>query len=66
MYANGWGVDRNYSTAVQWYRKAAEEGHADAQYNIGRMYKNGWGVDRNYLTVVECGMVSQSSRTRQY
>jgi len=38
---------------VKWFRKAAEQGYADAQYNLGHMYENGWGVDRNNSTVVE-------------
>jgi tetratricopeptide (TPR) repeat protein len=36
--------DENYDQAVQWYRKAAEQGHAGAQYSLGRMYDLGWGV----------------------
>ena len=27
----GCGVDKNNSTALEWYRKAAEQGHAYAQ-----------------------------------
>ena len=30
--------------AVRWYLQAAEQGHADAQYNLGVMYANGEGV----------------------
>ena len=29
---------------MQWYRKAAEQGVAEAQYNLGVMYDNGRGV----------------------
>jgi TIR domain-containing protein/Sel1 repeat-containing protein len=36
--------DENYDQVVQWYRKAAEQGHAGAQYSLGRMYDLGWGV----------------------
>jgi hypothetical protein len=36
--------DESYVQAVQWYRKAAEQGHAGAQYSLGRMYDLGWGV----------------------
>src|SRR5277367_6141684 len=31
MYANGQGVPQDYAQAVVWYRKAAEQGDADAQ-----------------------------------
>ncbi|WP_148132454.1 tetratricopeptide repeat protein, partial [Neisseria sp. HMSC074B07] len=38
--------------AVQWYRKAAEQGLADAQYNLGMMYANGQGVRQDYAEAV--------------
>jgi len=33
--------------ATEWYRRAAERGHADAQYNLGFMYLLGEGVQAN-------------------
>ena len=30
--------------AVKWYRKAAEQGHSDAQNNLGACYDEGDGV----------------------
>jgi hypothetical protein len=30
MYANGEGVPQDYAVAMSWYRKAAEQGHADS------------------------------------
>ena len=39
---------------MEWYRKAAEQGYATAQFNLGLMYENGWGVDKNEATAVEC------------
>ena len=57
MYEDGCGVDQNYSTAVEWYRKAAEHrygnGAATAQFHLGRMYENELGVYQNYSTAVE-------------
>ena len=32
---------------LQWYTKAAEKGHLDAQYNLGVCMYYGRGVDRN-------------------
>ena len=29
--------------AARWYRLAADQGHAGAQYNLGLMYANGRG-----------------------
>ena len=34
-------------TAVMWYTKAAEQGYAEAQYNLGFMYASGEGVPEN-------------------
>ena len=33
--------------AAKWYRKAAEQGLAQAQLNLGECYRNGEGVDRD-------------------
>jgi uncharacterized protein len=44
MYDAGRGVAEDDAEAVKWYRKAAEQGHAMAQSNLGVMYGNGQGV----------------------
>jgi TPR repeat protein len=36
------------ATAVSGYRKAAEQGDADAQYSLGFAYENGRGVTQDY------------------
>ena len=38
---------------MNWYLKAANQGHANAQYNIGVMYKNGVGVEKNYNEAIK-------------
>jgi len=53
MYQYGRGVDKNISTAVEWFRKAAEQGYADAQFRLGLKYEEGCGVDKNESTAVE-------------
>jgi TPR repeat protein len=40
----GHGVPRDYVKARQWYEKAADQGHAGAQYNLGVLYAEGLGV----------------------
>lgn len=40
---------RIYTEAVRWYRKAAEQGFAEAQYNLGFMYEKGMGVPQDYV-----------------
>jgi TPR repeat protein len=52
MYANGQGVPQDYVQAVSWYRKAAEQGDADAQFGLGTMYFNGRGVPQDYAQAV--------------
>ena len=39
MYENGQGVPQNNFTAVEWYQKAAEQGYAKAQVNLGFVMK---------------------------
>ena len=53
MYDNGYGVPESHKTAVKWYTKAAEQGDANAQYNLGVMYDNGEGVPENDKTAVK-------------
>ena len=40
----GEGVPQDDAEAVIWYRRAAEQGHAGAQYSLGRMYDIGRGA----------------------
>ncbi|MDB4127545.1 sel1 repeat family protein, partial [bacterium] len=47
---NGDGVPKDYTEAVKWSRKAAEQGNAMAQYNLGLMYAKGDGVLKDYAT----------------
>jgi hypothetical protein len=44
MYDMGNGVLQDYKEAVKWYRLAAEQGNARAQFNLGWMYNKGEGV----------------------
>ena len=37
---------------MNWYRKAAQQGNAKAQYNLGVMYEQGQGVRQNYREAV--------------
>jgi uncharacterized protein len=38
-YYNGQGVSKNNVEAMKYFKKAAAQGHADAQYKLGRMYE---------------------------
>lgn len=37
----------NYEEAVKWFQKAADQGHAEAQFSLGVMYHAGLGVQKN-------------------
>ena len=41
MYDNGQGIARNPALANEWYLKAANNGSAMAQFNIGQHYLHG-------------------------
>ena len=47
------GKPKNEAEAVKWYRKAAEQGHADAQFDLGYCYKEGEGVTQDYSEAVK-------------
>ncbi len=38
---------KGYQEAIKWFKKAAEQGYARAQYKLGGMYKRGEGVSRD-------------------
>ena len=49
MYDTGQGVPQDYAEAVRWTRLAADQGHAEAQNNLGVMYGTGAGVPQDYV-----------------
>ncbi len=50
FYRLGRALDKaeEYGKAIGWYRKAAGQGYADAQRNLGVLYYLGQGVDQDY------------------
>ena len=52
MYRSGEGVSQDDTQAVNWFRKAAEQGYAKAQVNLGFMYRSGQGVPQDYAQAV--------------
>jgi TPR repeat protein len=50
MFTEGRGVALNYAEAIKWYRLAAKQGDASAQFNLGSMYAMGLGVYQDYVT----------------
>ena len=53
MYRYGVGVEKDYTEAVKWYRKAAEQERAWAQYGLGVMYESGLGVTKDQSKAIE-------------
>ena len=47
------GIPHDYAKARQWYEKAAAQGFAPAQNNLGSMYSKGRGVRQNKRTAKE-------------
>ena len=40
---------KDQAEAVKWYRKAAEQNHAEAQYNLGICFYKGEGVAKDQV-----------------
>ena len=38
---------KDYTQAVVWFRKAAEQGHSNAQNYLGFCYRNGYGISQD-------------------
>ena len=49
MYTKGPGITQDYKVAVKWYKLAAEQGLAIAQYSLARNYALGNGVIQDYV-----------------
>ena len=55
--SGGVSVPQSYTKAVGCYRRAAAEGHAEAQYRLGLLYQEGLGTSdrqRNPRAAVQC------------
>jgi TPR repeat protein len=52
-YYSGRTIPQDYAEAVKWWRKAAEQGYAKAQFNLGICYRCRLGVKRDYKEAVK-------------
>ena len=54
-WKKGWTASQSgdYATALREWTPLAEQGDADAQYNLGVMYEKGRGVLQDYKTAVK-------------
>ena len=53
MYRQGLGVTQNDRQAVEWFRKAADQGMDEAQLYLGSMYALGIGVRKDEARAIE-------------
>ena len=62
------GLQQNPSEAFKWWLKAAEQGYAVAQHNVGACYVNGSGVEKNYQQAAKWYLkaAEQNFRSSQY
>ena len=50
---------------VKWYRMSADQGDAQAQFNLGLMYANGTGVTQDYKEAVKwCRMAAEQGHAK--
>jgi TPR repeat protein len=53
MFENGRGVAQDFAEAMRFYRLAAAQGHANAQFNLGIMFENGRGVAQDRAEAIQ-------------
>ena len=59
FFDRGEYVARNQGEATKWYRKAAEQGHTDAQTALATIYFNGYQtIKRDYAEALKWGQLS--------
>jgi hypothetical protein len=45
----GQGVPQDHAEAAKWFRRAADQGLAGGQFNLGVLYGNGQGVPKDFV-----------------
>ena len=55
VLCKGKGVKKNAAEAAKWWRKAADQGHAQAQFELGCLYYVGEGVEQDGAEVLRTG-----------
>ena len=50
----------NFTEAMKWFRKAADQGDAEAQYSIGRLYDYGLGVQQDFTKAMRWYLLAAS------
>jgi TPR repeat protein len=58
LYEVGEGVTRDYVKAVDYYRKASDQGYVVAVYNLAVMWQNGTGLEADVAKAVELYVIA--------
>jgi len=53
LYEKGRGIMMDAAAAAEWYRRAADQGLAEAQNNLGALYSNGEGVRHDHAEALK-------------
>src|SRR5262249_52331134 len=48
MCENGYGESKDYAEAYRWFRAAATQDNASAQFSLGALYDRGYGVAQDH------------------
>jgi|GEM_PF-1692023 len=51
-YYNGDGIEKDFTQAVYWYKKAAAQGYAQGEYYLGYCYFEGEGIEKDIKQAV--------------
>ena len=60
-YFEGTGGTKNLTMAAQWFRKAANLGLVDSQYNLARLYEGGFGVPQSQADALSWYLIAARS-----
>jgi hypothetical protein len=68
VYTRGYAVRQDETEAAKWFRRAAEQGDATAQLQLGIMYADGRGVPQNFSDAAKWYRLAaeQSNAQAQY
>ena len=47
-YMKGDLVEKDHDKAIEWWKKAAEKGYAEAEYKLGVCYHFGFGIKKSH------------------
>ena len=66
MYQNGQGVGQSDATAVKWFRKAADQGHAKAHCGLASMYAEGrGGLPQDFAEAVKLCRIAEAKGSEE-